>query len=175
MFELSQEETLMYASDNSVTLTTHRVIQQTEKIRKQVMLEDFESYELKSKNIGNYKLLIIFFSIISLILIILRLNEYFEYEQLMSQIRLKGSEENVFLKLFQVNIFDYMFTAPIVFSLFLLGTSFLFFSIAKRKIVRINGRYSLVEFRVRDLNNISLQKFLKTLIEESDKRKRKDI
>src|SRR5436190_21340764 len=83
MFELSNERTLMTSDDGTVKLTSHRVIYQTKKTKHQLMLEDFESYELKKSHIGNYKLLTIIFSILTVLVLFIRINEYFQYPQLL--------------------------------------------------------------------------------------------
>lgn len=160
MFELNQEKTLMYSDDGSITLTTHRLAQQTENGKKQLMLEDYVSYGINKTIIGNYKILLIVFSVITSLLLIMDVNRYFE-------------ERNLINTVFSIDLLSYLQNdILLILSLFLLLLSLFFFLIAKRKTVKVVGKYNVIEFRVNKLNKKSLNRFLATMIREAEQRKK---
>jgi len=154
MFELSNEQTLMISDDKSVQLTTHRVIYQIQNTKRQMMLEDYEGYELKKSHIGNYKLLTIIFSAIAIVAFIIRVNEYFQYRRLFNSI-LPILPEFIFMS----------FTFDI--SLFLAFLSLVFFLISRRYYLRLNGKFDSMEIRITNPRSKSINHFLETLIRQS--------
>ena len=63
MFELSEEQLLMSAPDNTVRLTTHRIIFESPDVRQQVMREDFISYQFFDRSFAIYLVLLLLFII----------------------------------------------------------------------------------------------------------------
>src|SRR5262245_2987045 len=122
MFELSQEEVIMSADDRSIVLTTHRVIQYTDKGKVQIMLEDFENYEFKSAHVGNYENLTFFFISTTLLITINRAFQYFN-----SPYELASFSE-------------FMSSSFLIYpSLLLLIISLFFYLASRRYLIRING------------------------------------
>jgi hypothetical protein len=154
MFELSNEQTLMTSDDGTVRLTTYRVIYQTEKIKRQLMLEDFESYELTKSHIGNYSLLMVIFSILSLVMLIVRINEYFKYPQFLRSFRPAFPEF-----LFR----NFAFDVPLFLSLL----SLLFLLIARRYYLRLNGKFDSLDIRINNPRRESVKRFLEIMTAQS--------
>jgi len=73
MSESDREEILAYSDDRTVTLNTHRIIQETTKSQSQIMLEDFVNTELAKAHIGRYKTITVTFGIIIFILLLAKL------------------------------------------------------------------------------------------------------
>jgi hypothetical protein len=144
----------MTSDDGSVKLTTYRVVYQTEKVKHQIMLEDFESYELKSSHIGNYKLLTLIFSILTLVILIIRINEYFQYPSFLTQFR-----PTIVKFIFMSFFFDL--------SLLLLFFSLVFQGMARRYYIRLNGKFDSIEIRITNPRKRSVGHFLQTLVSQS--------
>lgn len=140
MFELKDERILLYSDDRSVVLTTHRIIHHSSKDKEQIMLEDFINYELKDFHIGNYVGITIFFASITAISLFKRLNG----ELITDNYLLQGS-------------------------LILLTISFFFLLISRRLMIRINGRFGSIEFRIWSFRKRSIKRFLEKLESEANK------
>ena len=148
MFELSDEKTLMYSDDRSVKLTTHRIVQQGQTKNNQIMLEDYENYEIRSAHIGNYKFLTIVFAITTVLLLIKRGAEYLEYP------------DRIF--------FNFLSSYLSVLSAFLFVIAVHFYYISRRYFLRINGKFGHIEFRIVKKKKKSICKFLDTLVTQSN-------
>ena len=158
MFELSEEETLMTSSDNSVKLTTHRFIYESEKGRQQIMLEDFESFRLKRSSIGSYGILLLLFLLFIFILTFSKIENYYQNPEL--------------FKRSDIGFFDFFLkdTGYIV-MLFVLAILHFFYLISRRNTITVIGKYNSIEFRVKNFKAASVQKMLNMLVKESNKRK----
>ena len=155
MFELQEEKTLLYSDDMSITLTTHRIIQQTNKGSKQIMLEDFEKYELKKAHIGNYNVLTNIFAFLSFIAICAGINNY-----------------NTITSAIDWRFFQYLLEDfTIVLCLMMLLISSFLYTISRRFYIQINSKYERIDFRVHSLKKKSVTQFLKKLTEQSEIRK----
>ena len=58
-----KEETIMKSDDNTITLTTHRLIQATREMNKELFLKDMVSYEIVKKRSTYYLVLALLFGI----------------------------------------------------------------------------------------------------------------
>lgn len=155
MFELSEEETLMTSSDNSVKLTSHRIIHESGQGRQQIMLEDYDSYQLKKDSIGAYGIFFLIFILITL---------WLTYEKIVNYIKYRS--------IFGKNLFDHFWndTGFIILLVVLIIFHF-FYLISRRYTIKINGKYNSIEFRVKSLGNSSVKKMLTKMVEQSNKRK----
>jgi hypothetical protein len=155
MFELKDEETLMISDDGLILLTSHRVIQKMDEKRNQILLEDFENIETRETYIGNYRLLTVVFTLIAILLILLHINNHLKTGQPIYHP--------------EFGLFDFSMTAyGIILFLILSGISLGFFLISKRNLIRINGRFNHIEFRVTRLNKKSVSRFLNALKSQSE-------
>lgn len=148
MFELHDEKVLMYSDDMSVRLTTHRIIQQSQTTKNEIMLEDYENYEIRSAHIGNYKLLTIIFVFTTVLLLFKRGVEYLEYPDDM--------------------FFNSLVSYLLVLSASLLAISIHFYWISRRYFVRINGKFGYIEFRIINPKKKSVPAFLDRLFAQSN-------
>ncbi|MBL0335175.1 MAG: hypothetical protein IPP73_07595 [Chitinophagaceae bacterium] len=112
MFELSEEKTLLFSDDRSVKLTTHRLIQEDQQRRNQIILEDFENYEIKTAHIGNYSFLTFALWIVTLYFLVDVISEYMDH---------RGRQ-----------FFTYSSSYFLVFAAFLLAISLHFYAISRR-------------------------------------------
>jgi hypothetical protein len=158
MFELREEETLMSSSDNSVKLTSHRIIHESEQGRRQIMLEDFESIQLKRSSIGAYGILLLIFVSITLGSIYMKITNYYDGQYL---------NKSVGISLFDAFWEDKAF----IVLLFVLMVLHFFYLISRRNTIIIIGKYNSIEFRVKNFKAASVQKMLNKLVEQSNKRK----
>ncbi|HEY6503771.1 MAG TPA: hypothetical protein VIZ28_07355 [Chitinophagaceae bacterium] len=154
MFELNEEETLMSSSDNSVKLTTHRIIHESEKGRKQIMLEDFESYQLIRSSIGAYGYLLFIFVVITILIAVDKITNYQSFYPIV------GNFNN---NLFSFFLEDEGFMLLLV----LLMVFHFFYLISRRYFIKVNGKYNSIEFRVTSLRNSSIRRMLSKLEEQS--------
>lgn len=158
MFELSEEKTLMSSSDNSVKLTTHRIIHESERGRQQIMLEDFESLQLKRSSIGAYGILLLIFVFITLWMIYMKVTGYYD--------------DQYFYKSTGVSLFDVFWDdKAFIVLLFVLVVLYFFYLISRRNTIIVIGKYNSIEFRVKNFKAVSVQKMLNKLVEQSNKRK----
>ena len=154
MFELSQEENLLYSDDGSLMLTTQRVVYNNDSGKSQIMLEDYQGHEFKTAHIGNYTTLTIIFIAITAFITILRISNYFESKRLYDNLSVRFSEY----------IWSSWTIGP---TLFFLGLSFLFYLGSRRYLIKLNGKYNSIEFRVRNPYAKSVRRFLERLELES--------
>ena len=114
------------------------------------MLEDFENYEYKTAHVGNYENLTFFFISTTLLITINRVIEYF------------NSPTDI------VSFSEFMSLSFLIYpSLILLAISFFFYLASRRYLIRISGKFSHIEFRVRNPRKKSLNKFLKAVVDQS--------
>jgi hypothetical protein len=157
MFELKNEETLMFSDDHSVVLTTHRVIHHAGSDKQQVMLEDFLNYELKDYHIGNYKILTVIFTTITVFILLAKgYNRLWPFEYSLGKVPWILS---------LVTYENYMLVA----SLFPLTISFIFLLLSRRLLIRVNGKFNSIEFRVARFNKKSINRFLTNLESQAKK------
>lgn len=55
MKNLNSESTLISSSDNSITLTTHRLFQRNKSLNKEIVLTNFVSYEIMKKRSKQFR------------------------------------------------------------------------------------------------------------------------
>ena len=114
------------------------------------MLEDFENCEYKTAHVGNYENLTFFFISTTLLITINRVIEYF------------NSPTDI------VSFSEFMSLSFLIYpSLILLAISFFFYLASRRYLIRISGKFSHIEFRVRNPRKKSLNKFLKAVVNQS--------
>jgi len=65
MTHSQKEEAILISNDNSVVLTTHRVLHKSKNKHSELLLKDFISYEIIRKRVQYYKVLFIFLLLIS--------------------------------------------------------------------------------------------------------------
>jgi hypothetical protein len=156
MFQLSEEETLMYSSDNSVKLTTHRIIFDSEKGRKQIMLEDIETYKLKGTSIGAYGILLLIFVIFTAWVSYEKISNYIDSRRLFSA--------------FNISFFEHFVNDPGYFVLCgILIIFYHFYRISRRNYIQVIGKYNTFQFRVKSFKNKSIVKMLEKMTEQSAK------
>lgn len=145
---LANETILMNSDDNSVTLTTHRVLFKTSNVNKEIMLKDLVSHEIIKKRANYYKKLLIFFGAITILAFIIFIaNGPYAYVS-------DGTKVSIF------------------FPLTLTGIALFLFLDRTEKYLKLSGRFNEIEFSLSNLSESSLNKFLNRLIVESDNRKR---
>jgi len=152
MAGLSKEEIIMTSNDNAITLTTHRVLQKTSELNKEILLKDIVSQEVVKKQHRYYKILSLLFGIPTIILFFLYLSKSSPFDR-------TGDNETATLIVIPLIL--------TIISVYLLLTT-------HEKFLKIAGRFNEIEFTLKDLNESSLNKFLNRLTVESDNRKRED-
>lgn len=170
MSNLKDEAIVMSSNDGSITLTTHRLLQRTREINKEVMLTDFLAYEQITKRSRYYTILTIVFFIIATILVI-----YYNYKVNSSE-TLRGR----FDMTFRDNLSDHLsvkeqlevYGSCAAFATLIFVISFLLYLFSKCNFLKVVGKYSSIEFSTRNLKNDSFNRFTNSLVVESDKRKR---
>lgn len=155
MFELSEEQPLMYSDDRSLTLTTHRVIYNTSTQKEQIMLEDYEGFEFTTAHVGSYKGLAIFFNGVTILLILLTWPSYIE----------QGWS---FLEILDASAF----LIPLV---ILSGITYHLYRLSRRYYIRLIGKFNFIEVRVRNPRHKSIKKFLERVRNESDAKKNREL
>lgn len=170
MSSLTQEQTLLSSDDGSITLTTHRILQRSPEINKEIMLADFISYEQINRRSPYYKVLTILLLAASIILGIIYFNKVQESETLFGRFKMAyqsslGSEFSINE---QLQLFGSLFTASAI----LFGISLVLLLYSNHKSLRLSGKYSTIEFPIRRMKDSSFNRFVSTVITESDKRKR---
>ncbi|HET6994843.1 MAG TPA: hypothetical protein VFI06_07665 [Chitinophagaceae bacterium] len=151
MFELKDEETLMYSDDRTVVLTTNRIIHHADSGKQQVMLKDFLNYETKDYYIGNYKILTVIFASITVLILLGKVYDLLwplEYSS------------GIIIKILSFMTYG---NVMLILSLFLLANSVIHLIISRRVFVRINGKFNSIEFRVTRLKRKSITRFLNRL------------
>ncbi len=152
MSNLSKEEVLLSSNDNSITLTTHRVLQKTSKINKEILLKDIVGTEIVKRRSTYYIVLAIMFILLASFLYILKLQNKAPFDTM---------EESAINFLPGVSAF-----------LAILAIYYTFTS--TKKVLKISGRFNEIEFLITELSESSLSKFINQLTVESDNRKRED-
>ncbi len=136
------ESVLFTSDDNSITLTSQRIVLKTKESSKEILLKEFAGYEIVNKM--EYRFLWV--SLISLALFILSMMS--NAAQGHSQFGLKQIVP---------------FLATILFVA-------LFFQL-KKKILKLSGRYNSIEFSINGLSEKSMTTFLDRLTKEATKRR----
>lgn len=170
MSNLKHEATIMHSNDGSITLTTHRLLQRSPDINREMMLADFLSYEQTSKRNSYYKILTIIFLALTVILGIVYNNKTRESETLGG--RFNMAFQRTFGERMSINEQLQLYGGLTTLAGILFGISLLLFLISNRKYLRITGKFSTIEFSIKHLGNASFSKFTNALITESDNRKR---
>jgi len=170
MPSLSQEQTIMSSNDGSITLTTHRLLQRSRDINKEMMLVDFISYEQKRKRSNLWKVLTIIFLVVAVIFGIVYNSKVKESETLRG--RLNITLDRTFGEPMSVSSQLDMYNSLTTLAAILFGISLLLFLTSRRKSLRITGKYSTIEFSISHLRGDSFSKFTNALITESDNRKK---
>jgi hypothetical protein len=147
MFELSQEQLLMYSDDSSVRLTTHRIIYNIHGRTEQIMLEDYEGFEFYTAHVGTYKGLMIFFHVITLLLILLLWAGW--------------SKEGVSI----IEILTNSILTPLI---LLSAVTFYLYRLSRRYYLRLIGKFTSIEVRLRTRRHKSIIKFLDKVRAQSD-------
>lgn len=164
MFELSEESDLMISDDGAVRLTTHRVIYEGKGGRQQMMLEDFQSYEIRQFHIGNYWWLMILFSFLTIALLV---DNVIDYIDLVNFYKSLGSDYAMnYVPPYQKYLLQ---DAAFMFSLVLLAFSFVFISISRRCYIDIQGRFNAISIRIKSPERESVKAFLDQLTLQSKK------
>jgi hypothetical protein len=142
----------MVSDDQTLTLTTHRLIHRTATTTNQIMLEDFVDYRYTTRHIGNYKFLTIIFSILSFYLLYRFIREYTFEKQ-------AGIRDD--------HLIHYIFNSGGLFLLLipvlLLIVSFVFYKISRRYYITVNGKYGSIQFRIRHPRPRSIERFLQAI------------
>jgi len=155
---LSVANWLMASSNNLVRLTSHRIICESEGKREQVMLEDFESYELKNRSIGAYGFLLWYFISITVLIIFNKIKNYYDDRQFLRRL---GIDTHFGLwDIFREDM-------ALIVLLFVLIVVHIFYLTSRRYIIKINGKYNSFEFRVKSFRNKSVQRMLDKLTNQS--------
>jgi hypothetical protein len=170
MLSLKNESTVITSDDGSITLTTHRILQRDSQVNKEIMLTDYVSYETFGKRPRYYKVLSILFLASGLIFGVLA------YQQQQEISSFEGIVRDQFYQWRSRGVSPQekldLFTALFVISLVLLSISLALWSIIKKRMLRISGKYSQLEFSIDMVGRTSLNKFTLAIIAESDNRKK---
>lgn len=138
------EKVLFTADDDSVTLTNQRVICKTSESSKEILLKDYTGYE-----IVNERQKMFLYAIIVFIVLMVILNSGYESKSVPFKDR-DGS--------------GFMFFGAA-------ASTYLYFARTK-KMLKISGKHSVLQFFIGKLSNNSLTSFLETLTQESNKSKK---
>jgi hypothetical protein len=164
MFELSEENDLMESSDGSIKLTTHRLLQKTAQGTNQMMLEDYTGFKIVKANIGSYGILTIIFALLTAVAIAKNYDDYSSFWSFFKSVEahsLKSALHQSFLR--------YLFMSPFFsISLFLLLTSIAFYSIARRRHLKVYGKFNTIEIRIKNIRTRSIDRFINALVAQSN-------
>ena len=142
----------MTSNDNSITLTTHRVLQKTAEVNKEIFLKDIVSHEIIRKRHKYFQILTFLFGIPTVFIYAL----YF-------------SEASMFNRMSEGETISLL-----VISFVLTFLSAFYFLTTHEKFFRISGRFSDIEFSIKGLGQSGLNKFANRLSVESDNRKKEE-
>jgi hypothetical protein len=170
MPNLNQESTVMSSNDGSITLTTHRLLQRSRDINKEMMLTDFISYEQKGKRNSYYKVLTIIFSVAAVVFGVVYNNKVQESETLRG--RFNMVLHSTFGDQMSINEQLQLYGGLTTLAAVLFGISLFLFLLSNRKYLRITGKFSSIEFSINNLRGESFSKFTNALITQSDNRKK---
>lgn len=146
----TSEEIILTSNDNSVTLTTHRLLQKTARLNKEMMLTDIVSHEIIRKRSLVYVIIALLFVGPTIVFFGLFLAKVGPFEP-----GNKNPPTNILL-------FFLLFT---VLAITLIGAR-------DDKFLRITGKLGKIEIPITRLSQNSLNKFLNRLEAESNNRKR---
>lgn len=145
----------MSSSDSSVKLTAHRIIYESAQGRQQIMPEDFESYQFKHSSIGAYGILLFIFIVITFLIAVNKITNYLDNRNLFRE--------------FNTNLFDIFWDDKgFIILLVLLMIFHFFYLISRRYIIKLNGKFNSIEFRVKSFKHPSIRKMLDKMVEQSN-------
>src|SRR6185295_1788439 len=155
MFELSQEQPLMYSDDRSLTLTTHRIIYNAGTQKEQIMLEDYEGFEFTTAHVGSYRALAIFSNGLTIFLILFTWPSFFQQGLSFIEVLDRSS-----------------FLIPFV---ILSGITYHLYRLSRRYYIRLIGKFNFIEVRLKNPKHRSITKFLERIKTQSDLQKRSEL
>ncbi len=139
------EKVLMTSDDNSITLTTHRIFQRNVEANKDLLLKHIVSHRVIKRKKLYYKLLTVFFLIMTFV----------AYQNLNPRY-----DEEVFILVL------------ILVSLSIISACFLF--IIQNRYLKIVSYFGEIEFSLSNMDQSSLNSFLNRMYDEMEKRKKED-
>ncbi|THD33379.1 MAG: hypothetical protein DI588_05425 [Flavobacterium johnsoniae] len=139
------EKVLMTSDDNSITLTTHRIFQRNVEANKDLLLKHIVSHQVIKRKKLYYKLLTVFFLIMTFV----------AYQNLNPRY-----DEEVFILVL------------ILVALSIISACFLF--IIQNRYLKIVSYFGEIEFSLSNMDQSSLNSFLNRMYDEMEKRKKED-
>lgn len=139
------EKVLMTSDDNSITLTTHRIFQRNVEANKDLLLKHIVSHQVIKRKKLYYKLLTVFFLIMTFV----------AYQNLNPRY-----DEEVFILVL------------ILVGLSIISACFLF--IIQNRYLKIVSYFGEIEFSLSNMDQSSLNSFLNRMHDEMEKRKKED-
>jgi|GEM_PF-1916905 len=167
MPNLNAESTLLASNDHSIILTTHRVIQRTASLNKEIMLADFVVYQLIGERSRYYRNLMLCFLGIALLLGIWVFRNY----------QNAGDEAYLTARTFfdggayLDDLSEDIRTSTALFKLFtgLFIIAVFVFAFSKSRLLRISGKYSYIDVPLKHLKTSSYNRFINALVLESER------
>lgn len=139
------EKVLMTSDDNSITLTTHRIFQRNVEANKDLLLKHILSHQVIKRKKLYYKLLTVFFLIMTFV----------AYQNLNPRY-----DEEIFILVL------------ILVALSIISACFLF--IIQNRYLKIVSYFGEIEFSLSNMDQSSLNSFLNRMYDEMEKRKKED-
>ncbi|WP_277014657.1 hypothetical protein [Flavobacterium lindanitolerans] len=139
------EKVLMTSDNNSITLTTHRIFQRNVEANKDLLLKHIVSHQVIKRKKLYYKLLTVFFLIMTFV----------AYQNLNPRY-----DEEVFILVL------------ILVGLSIISACFLF--IIQNRYLKIVSYFGEIEFSLSNMDQSSLNSFLNRMHDEMEKRKKED-
>jgi hypothetical protein len=139
------EKVLMTSDDNSITLTTHRIFQRNVEANKDLLLKHIVSHQVIKRKKLYYKLLTVFFLIMTFV----------AYQNLNPRY-----DEEIFILVL------------ILVALSIISACFLF--IIQNRYLKIVSYFGEIEFSLSNMDQSSLNSFLNRMYDEMEKRKKED-
>ncbi|WP_343626763.1 hypothetical protein [Flavobacterium lindanitolerans] len=139
------EKVLMTSDDNSITLTTHRIFQRNVEVNKDLLLKHIVSHQVIKRKKLYYKLLTVFFLIMTFV----------AYQNLNPRY-----DEEIFILVL------------ILVALSIISACFLF--IIQNRYLKIVSYFGEIEFSLSNMDQSSLNSFLNRMYDEMEKRKKED-
>lgn len=139
------EKVLMTSDDNSITLTTHRIFQRNVEANKDLLLKHIVSHQVIKRKKLYYKLLTVFFLIMT----------FLAYQNLNPRY-----DEEIFILVL------------ILVALSIISACFLF--IIQNRYLKIVSYFGEIEFSLSNMDQSSLNSFLNRMYDEMEKRKKED-
>ena len=144
----SEEKELLISDDKTIVLTTHKIIQRSDVIYNEIFLKDIISYGV-TKKISNYLLgFTIAFGAIFLLYLFVTLRNQAQYGMLINQSRYYDPAYSYCFELFLIFLFP---TIGLIFH--------------RREFFKINGRLGSIEFPIKNLGKLNLNKFISAIEE----------